>query len=34
MLPAIIGLIPVAGGDLLSAPIVDDEAKKLGLNES
>jgi integral membrane protein (TIGR00529 family) len=34
MLPAIIGLIPVAGGALLSAPIVDDEAKKLGLNES
>lgn len=33
MLPAIIGLIPVAGGALLSAPIVDDEAKKLGLNE-
>lgn len=33
MLPAIIGLIPVAGGALLSAPIVDDEAKKLGLDE-
>ncbi len=34
MLPAVIGLIPVAGGALLSAPIVDDEAKKLGLNEA
>jgi len=30
-LPAIIGLLPVAGGALMSAPLVDSEAEKLGL---
>ena len=31
VLPAIIGFLPVAGGALMSAPIVDAEAKKLKL---
>lgn len=30
-LPAVIGLLPVAGGALMSAPIVDAEAEKLNL---
>jgi integral membrane protein (TIGR00529 family) len=34
ILPAVIGLMPVAGGALMSAPIVDAEANKLGLDES
>jgi integral membrane protein (TIGR00529 family) len=33
LLPAIIGLMPVAGGALMSAPMVEAEADKLGLNE-
>jgi len=32
-LPAIIGLLPVPGGALLSAPLVETEADKLGLGE-
>lgn len=31
LLPAIIGLLPVAGGALMSAPLVDSQTKKLGL---
>lgn len=31
MLPAIIGLLPVAGGALMSAPLVEAETDKLGL---
>lgn len=31
VLPAIIGLLPVAGGALMSAPLVDAEAEKIGL---
>ena len=31
MLPAVIGFLPVAGGALMSAPIVDSEAEKLKL---
>lgn len=31
ILPAIIGLLPVAGGALMSAPLVEAEAEKLGL---
>jgi integral membrane protein (TIGR00529 family) len=31
LLPAVIGFLPVAGGALMSAPIVDSEAKKLKL---
>jgi len=31
MLPAVIGLLPVAGGALMSAPLVDTEAEKLKL---
>ncbi len=31
LLPAVIGLLPVAGGALMSAPIVDAEAEKLKL---
>ena len=31
VLPAVIGLLPVAGGALMSAPLVDSEAEKLGL---
>jgi len=34
LLPAIIGLMPVAGGALMSAPMVDAEADKLGLDGS
>jgi len=34
LLPAVIGLLPVAGGALMSAPMVDAEADKLGLDES
>jgi integral membrane protein (TIGR00529 family) len=34
LLPAIIGLMPVAGGALMSAPMVEAEADKLGLSES
>lgn len=32
VLPAIIGLLPVAGGALMSAPLVESEADKLGLS--
>lgn len=31
MLPAIIGLLPVAGGALMSAPLVEAETDRLGL---
>lgn len=31
VLPAVIGFLPVAGGALMSAPLVDSEAKRLGL---
>ena len=31
VLPAIVGLLPVAGGALMSAPLVEAEAEKLGL---
>lgn len=31
ILPAVIGFLPVAGGALMSAPLVDSEAGKLGL---
>ncbi len=31
LLPAVIGFLPVAGGALMSAPLVDSEAQKLGL---
>jgi integral membrane protein (TIGR00529 family) len=34
VLPAVIGLMPVAGGALMSAPMVDAEANKLGLDDS
>jgi integral membrane protein (TIGR00529 family) len=34
VLPAVIGLMPVAGGALMSAPMVDAEADKLGLDEA
>jgi len=34
VLPAVIGLMPVAGGALMSAPMVDTEADKLGLDDS
>jgi integral membrane protein (TIGR00529 family) len=34
LLPAVIGLMPVAGGALMSAPMVEAEADKLGLDES
>ena len=34
LLPAVIGLLPVAGGALMSAPMVEAEANKLGLDES
>jgi integral membrane protein (TIGR00529 family) len=34
VLPAVIGLMPVAGGALMSAPIVDAEADKLELSDS
>lgn len=34
LLPAVIGLMPVAGGALMSAPMVEVEADKLGLDES
>jgi integral membrane protein (TIGR00529 family) len=34
LLPAVIGLMPVAGGALMSAPMVEAEANKLGLDES
>jgi len=30
-IPAVIGFLPVAGGALMSAPLVDSEAEKLGL---
>ena len=33
MLPAVIGLLPVAGGALMSAPLVEAETEKLGLKE-
>ena len=32
LIPAVIGLMPVAGGALMSAPMVDKEAEKLKLN--
>ncbi len=31
ILPAVIGFLPVAGGALMSAPLVDSEAERLGL---
>jgi integral membrane protein (TIGR00529 family) len=31
VLPAVLGVLPVAGGALMSAPLVDSEAEKLGL---
>lgn len=31
VLPAVLGLLPVAGGALMSAPLVDSEAEKLEL---
>ncbi|MEM3626518.1 MAG: DUF401 family protein [Candidatus Bathyarchaeia archaeon] len=31
VLPAVIGFLPVSGGALMSAPLVDSEAEKLGL---
>lgn len=31
LLPAVIGFLPVAGGALMSAPLVDSEAERLGL---
>jgi len=31
LLPAIVGFLPVAGGALMSAPLVDSETEKLGL---
>jgi len=34
VLPAAIGLMPVAGGALMSAPMVDTEADKLGLSDA
>lgn len=34
LLPAVVGLMPVAGGALMSAPMVEAEADKLGLSES
>ena len=34
VLPAVIGLMPVAGGALMSAPMVDAEADKLGLDDA
>jgi len=34
LLPAVIGLLPVAGGALMSAPMVEAEADKLGLDKS
>jgi hypothetical protein len=34
VLPAVIGLMPVAGGALMSAPMVDAEVDKLGIDES
>ncbi|MCW4035085.1 MAG: DUF401 family protein [Candidatus Bathyarchaeota archaeon] len=34
VLPAVIGLMPVAGGALMSAPMVDAEADKLGLDDT
>jgi integral membrane protein (TIGR00529 family) len=34
LLPAVIGLLPVAGGALMSAPMVEAEADKLGLDAS
>ena len=33
VLPAVIGLLPVAGGALMSAPLVDSEAEKLKLKQ-
>jgi len=33
LLPAVIGLLPVAGGALMSAPLVEAETEKLGLKE-
>lgn len=33
MIPAIIGLLPVPGGALMSAPLVEAETEKLGLTE-
>lgn len=34
LLPAVIGLLPVAGGALMSAPMVEAAAEKLGLDET
>jgi len=34
LLPAVIGLLPVAGGALMSAPMVEAKADKLGLDET
>lgn len=34
LLPAVIGLMPVAGGALMSAPMIEVEAEKLGLDKT
>jgi len=34
IIPAVIGLLPVAGGALMSAPLVDVEGRRLGLTNS
>jgi len=34
VLPAVIGLLPVAGGALMSAPMVESEAEKVQLDSS
>ena len=34
LLPAVIGLMPVAGGAVMSAPLVEVEAEKMGLDET
>ncbi len=34
ILPAIVGLLPVPGGALMSAPLVETEARKLGLDKT
>jgi integral membrane protein (TIGR00529 family) len=34
VLPAVVGLLPVPGGALMSAPLVETEARKLGLDKT
>jgi hypothetical protein len=34
LLPAVIGLLPVAGGALMSAPMVEAEAEKMGIDKA